>query len=59
MAKLTIAERTEHARLRVCPKCHVEAGRPCRGTARRGLRPPMKTVHAERLALIPKEVPDA
>ena len=59
--KLTVAQRTEQARKRACPLCHCEAGRKCRKASGFGsgfTGGPMKSIHAERLALIPKEVPD-
>lgn len=64
MKKLTIAQRTELAReQKVCPWCHAEAGRKCRAPSvlYAGMTwpgKPMKSVHAQRLELIPKEVPD-
>ena len=56
--KLTIAQRTELARKRVCPECRQGVGCPCRSaTGRSGYTgAQMKTVHASRLALAPKEV---
>jgi len=55
---MTVAERTEAARQRACPRCHAEAGKKCRyrnpgDPADLGLLRPMKGVHAERLALVP------
>lgn len=58
---LTVAERTEEARKRVCPKCHATADSKCFNyggvnlRTRRSVQNPLKRmngVHAERLALI-------
>lgn len=56
---MTKAEREEAAREKVCPRCHAGVNRKCRGMQHnsRSFMPDvpgaqMKTIHAERLALV-------
>ena len=53
----TIAEREAMAREYKCDRCGAEAGAPCRSSNRHGpYGPALKSVHPERMALLPFEL---